>query len=1104
VKWLPLLLLWPALAWADPISITAALSSAWAAISAITVVQAIGIISFVSSVYGSAQQRRKARKAAARQRAEYNASLEDRSLTLLQANPPVRVVYGRCIVGGDIVAMFTSDKTGVRENGSTYTKADAYKHLVIVVAAHEVQAINDVLIDGVSIGPLDGSGWVTSGEFYTASKPAIRTVDVPAGSYVDVSPAVVSVVNSWSTFGSGIDAAYTSASVSLSMGNTRISNATGNVVTVSYTVNTSVAALRVSKFLGTSGQAVDTYLNSVAPSQWTSNHRLRGLAGIVVTLDLEEPRFQAGPPQITVDVSGKKVYDTRTSTTVYTENPALIVRDFLTSSYGLGVNASEIDVTACNTAANACEARLSATVQAYAATCTANTSGDYMLFASERWFSTGDGVRFTTTGTLPAPLSAGTTYYVIYDTSRVAFRLATSVANAFAQIPIDITSAGTGTHTGTWYDYAAYTCNGAFATDGSGKEAVLEDLVETMAGTATYGATWIIQAGAWVSSVMSLGDDDLDGQIEIVQAGAGLDAIINGVRGQFIPAGKTTPVDMTPYQNATFLAADGQALWEDVSLPYVNNKVRAANLARIRVEQARDGLMVRFPAKLKAWPLQIGDRVAVTSTEYGWSAKTFRVTDWQFGDTTAVILTLQEDAAAVYDLADAVTADPAPNTGLPSPWTVASLTGVSASSSYATIQKSGRSPLVPRVLVQWNAITDPYVAGAGGAVEIAWRRPGGVWQQTSVPGDSTQAYLDGVDDGDLLTISARARNSLGAVSQMVYLSHVVDGKASMGRMFRAITLGYSAHLSGTSYPGYPSPIAGVYDAVTNTGQQGVSYPYTVGKINRSTGAYTAVGSYDTLNGVSHGTVAASCAAMASALNAIGSDYIVVVFTWDEPQSNRLSNGLEAAMYRCGASRAVFGSSSFAYRSAYILIGVGGCGEGQGFEAYAGAGGSDVNAWVDVAVQVVNGQAMCSGGGRVLTVGTSQLEPGAATETYLDYDAINNIFGTTGTCTFIRSFTVTPPVDCVIEATAVAVVKWLDIVTYNSYGLWTVTPSGGSETQLLKLAGGAYGEFQPHTGVALLSATGGVALTFKLYSCKMVTSASPQWRESTLRLAMVKR
>jgi hypothetical protein len=776
MKWALLaLLLAPLPAWADPFSLGAALASAWAAVGAVTVGQALGAIAFASSVYGAASQRKKARKAAAKQKAQYNASLEDRTATLLQANPPHRVIYGRCIVGGDVVAMFTSDKTGTRQDGSSYTKPDALKHLVIVVSAHEVQAINDVLIDGVSLGPLDVNGWVTSGEFFKAGRPALRSVTVPASSYVDVSPAVQTLVNGYITSGSGLDSEYSPVTLTLSLGNTRITNPEATDATASYSVSTDVAMVRASMHLGTSAQAADAYLNGAKPTEWTANHRLRGLAYVVVTLDLEEPRFQGGPPQISFDVSGKKVLDTRTGTTAYSENPALIIRDFLTSVQGLGVAAGEIDTAACNAAANACDARLLAATHAHATTFTANGATEEITCAADRWFSTGDGVRLTTSGTLPAGLSLATTYYVIANASRTVFKLASSLANAWAGTAINITSAGSGTHTVTWYDYAAYTCNGAVATDGSGKEAILEDLAETMGGTATYGANWMIHAGAWVAPVMALDDDDLDGQIEIVQAGAGMDAIINGVRGQFVPTGKGTPTDFDSYQNATFLASDGQELWEDVALPFVGNKVRAANLARIKVEQARDGLVIRYPAKLVAWPLQIGDRVTVTSTEYAWSAKTFRVTDWGFSAASAVVLTLQEDAAAISDLADAVSADPAPNTGLPSPWTVAALANVDISSGDDTVLKSGTAPIVPRVLITWDAITDPYVTGPGGAVEILWQRPGGAWMQQNVPGDATSAYITGVAHGEPTLIALHARNGLGEVGPTHFEAHTVSG-----------------------------------------------------------------------------------------------------------------------------------------------------------------------------------------------------------------------------------------------------------------------------------------------------------------------------------------
>lgn len=62
---------------------------------------------------------------------------------------------------------------------------------------------------------------------------------------------------------------------------------------------------------------------------------------------------------------------------------------------------------------------------------------------------TGTRVRLTTTTTLPAGLALATDYYVI-KMSDTTFELATSYANAIAGTQINITDAGTGTHTVNW------------------------------------------------------------------------------------------------------------------------------------------------------------------------------------------------------------------------------------------------------------------------------------------------------------------------------------------------------------------------------------------------------------------------------------------------------------------------------------------------------------------------------------------------------------------------------------------------------------------------------------------------------------------------------
>ncbi|MEN7433419.1 tail fiber protein [Chromobacterium sp. TRC.1.1.SA] len=95
-------------------------------------------------------------------------------------------------------------------------------------------------------------------------------------------------------------------------------------------------------------------------------------------------------------------------------------------------------------------------------------------------------------------------------------------------------------------------------------------------------------------------------------------------------------------------------------------------------------------------------------------------------------------------------------------------------------------------------------------------------------------------------------------------------------------------------------------------------------------------------------------AAADWLNAVPVGVTVIVYTFDEPQGGRLTGGFPQAMYRCGASSQVFASDKFQYRSAYILIGRAGCGEGQGVERYRGDAPGSTDAQLDVMFELVNG------------------------------------------------------------------------------------------------------------------------------------------------------
>ena len=92
---------------------------------------------------------------------------------------------------------------------------------------------------------------------------------------------------------------------------------------------------------------------------------------------------------------------------------------------------------------------------------TAVAATDVITAASNILVETGLEVYVSSSTTLPAGLSASTSYYMIFQ-SATTFKLATSLANALAGTAIDITDTGTGTHTvtvKTWTQPLPFDCD---------------------------------------------------------------------------------------------------------------------------------------------------------------------------------------------------------------------------------------------------------------------------------------------------------------------------------------------------------------------------------------------------------------------------------------------------------------------------------------------------------------------------------------------------------------------------------------------------------------------------------------------------------------------
>jgi hypothetical protein len=94
-------------------------------------------------------------------------------------------------------------------------------------------------------------------------------------------------------------------------------------------------------------------------NNWTSSHKLTGISSVYVRMQYDTSVFTS-IPTVRALVKGKLVYDPRSTTTAWSDNPALCIRDYIMSDYGMRVTADEIDSASFIAAANICDETVTA------------------------------------------------------------------------------------------------------------------------------------------------------------------------------------------------------------------------------------------------------------------------------------------------------------------------------------------------------------------------------------------------------------------------------------------------------------------------------------------------------------------------------------------------------------------------------------------------------------------------------------------------------------------------------------------------------------------------------------------------------------------------
>ena len=564
--------------------------------------------------------------------------------------------------------------------------------------------------------------------------------------------------------------------------------------------------VRIQIDLGTTG--AQPFPDLVTEStKWLSTHHQDGRAKAYIRFEFDRDLFPSGVPNYSAWARGKKLFDPRTSTTTWSPNVALAVRDYMllaTKDGGLGGVAAEFDDTDGNAAANVGD-EFVATAAGVAHNITSvNTATDEIILdGAVLKFQTGDRVQASSTGTLPGGLAVLTDYFVIVTkpASGRGVKLAGSYVNALAGTAVDITSAGSGTHTITKNAEPRYTANGVVETDTRRSE-IIEDLVISMGGRAVNsGGVWRLSAAAFVAPTLTFDESDARGPLRIDTKISRRDRF-NAIKGIYVsPSNIGVPTDYPAVTNALYETEDNnERIFRDLDLPFTSRASMAQRLAKIELERARQEITFTMPLSLSGMRLRAGITASITNARMGWSAKAFECTSWGLatrdndGSPEFIVNPVfRETASAVFDWnsGEETVVDPAPNTNLPNAFDVTAPTALVLTSGSGTLFLKADGTVLSRIKVAWTASTDSFVE----RIEIQFKKSAdATWEPSLlVPAEVTASFIWDVEDGVAYDVRIRAVNQLGVRSAFVTsTNHIVLGKSAPP----ADVTGFSAQQNG--------------------------------------------------------------------------------------------------------------------------------------------------------------------------------------------------------------------------------------------------------------------------------------------------------------------
>ncbi len=396
---------------------------------------------------------------------------------------------------------------------------------------------------------------------------------------------------------------------------------------------------------GASDQTVDPMLNASISTEWTTNHRLRGVAYIAASFEYDSRGMFSSIPQLTVVVRGKKLYDPRKdgsisggsgshrydtpSTFEWSDNAALCLLDYLRDDeYGKGLASSAVNLQSFQTAASTSD-ELEDTPDydgtASSATFSGTSGNNFINVDATTWANSKVGGKLTLVDS-----GAATEFDAvdIIDSSRWQEYDAT---NPTYQVVVnDTLSANYTNESGTaLVKVKRFHCNGVVDTNKNVLENT-QELLGNMRGILNYiDGKYEITLEDTASSTFTVTDDHIVSDNGITVSYENKSEKANKVVVQFFNALKKYEMDtVTVFHDATpnYKSDDGgEELELVVDFPYIVNKYVAYNMGEAILGRSRNQMTISFTGTPELYKVKVGDVITVAYTPVGFTGKLFRV-----------------------------------------------------------------------------------------------------------------------------------------------------------------------------------------------------------------------------------------------------------------------------------------------------------------------------------------------------------------------------------------------------------------------------------------------------------------------------------------------